>query len=80
MTRDRNNGISENDSASVSGKKPEFSDSTVDTKPLSSKTGKADTISKGKTTSFSQYTPEAWMISDKTDGELRQLNLAIVSF
>ncbi|KAL8530126.1 hypothetical protein ACS0TY_007273 [Phlomoides rotata] len=78
VTSDRSNGINENDSASASGKKLEFSDSSGDTKPLSSKIGKADIISKGKTASFSQYTPEAWMISDKADGELRQLNLAIV--
>lgn len=80
MTRGRSNGVNENDSASASGNKPETFDSCMKTVPLSSKTGKAEIISEGKTASFLQYNPETWMIPENVDDELSQLNLAIVSF
>ncbi|KAI3464213.1 hypothetical protein Pfo_020876 [Paulownia fortunei] len=78
VTRERHNGVNENDSASGSGNKPEVFDSSMSTQSLSSKTGKAEIITEGKTASISQYNPETWMIPNKVDAGLSQLNLAIV--
>ncbi|KAK6123162.1 hypothetical protein DH2020_043110 [Rehmannia glutinosa] len=76
VTRERHNGVNENDSASCSGKKPVSS--SAKTESSSSKTGKAEIIHNGKTASISEYNPETWMIPNKVDAGLSQLNLAIV--
>ncbi|KAK6148633.1 hypothetical protein DH2020_019545 [Rehmannia glutinosa] len=76
VTRERHNGVNENDSASCSGKKPVSS--SAKTESSSSKTGKAEILHNGKTATISQYNPETWMIPNKVDTGLSQLNLAIV--
>ncbi|KAL8057356.1 hypothetical protein ABFS82_04G180300 [Erythranthe guttata] len=77
VTRERRNGVSENDSASGSGNKSEVFDTRMKAETSSSKTRKEEIIDEGKT-STSQYNPEKWMIPDKLDAGLSQLNLAIV--
>lgn len=78
VTRERRNLVNEQDYAPTSGNKPEISGSNVSTEALSSKSGKAEITSERKTASVSEFTPETWMIPETVDGELSQLNLAIV--
>lgn len=78
VRRERSNGVNEQDYAPTSGNKPEISGSNVNTKALSSKSGKVEITSERKTASVSEFTPETWMIPATVDGELSQLNLAIV--
>lgn len=77
ITREKSNGVNENNYAPSRGNKPERSDNNVNTEALSSKTGKAELTTERKT-SVSEFTPETWMIPETVDGELTQLNLAIV--
>ncbi|KAG8388482.1 hypothetical protein BUALT_Bualt02G0130300 [Buddleja alternifolia] len=78
VTRERRSGVVENDLVSGSGTKPEVFDSSLNRESLSSKSRKAEIISERKTASTSQYNPETWMVPDKVDDALSQLNLAIV--
>ncbi|XP_020551797.1 HBS1-like protein isoform X6 [Sesamum indicum] len=78
VTRERHNGVEENDSTSGSGNKPETFNTRMDTESLPSKSGKARSIIERKTESISQYIPEKWMTPNNKDDGLSQLNLAIV--
>ncbi|KAH6755565.1 Translation elongation factor EF1A/initiation factor IF2gamma family protein [Perilla frutescens var. hirtella] len=78
VTRRRSNGVGEKNDTPSRGNKPEMSVSNVNTEALSSKTGKAEITRERKTASISEFTPETWMIPDTVEGELSQLNLAIV--
>lgn len=79
VTRERNNGVHEKEYIPSSGNKPKISYSNVNTEAMSSKTGKTEMTGERKTASVSEFTPETWMIPETLDGELSQLNLAIVS-
>lgn len=79
VTRERWNRVNENDFASSSGNKREVFHGSKKTESLSSKSGKEEIIEEGNA-SVSQYNPDKWMIPDKVDAGLSQLNLAIVSF
>lgn len=79
VTQERNNGVLEKNYVPSSGSKPQISHSNVNTEAKSSKTGKTEMTSERKTASVSEFTPETWMIPETLDGELSQLNLAIVS-
>ncbi|PIN10719.1 elongation factor 1 alpha [Handroanthus impetiginosus] len=70
--------VNEEDSALGSGNEPELFDSSMSSPTLSSRSGKTEITSEGKTASISQYNPDSWMIPNKEDDELTQLNLAIV--
>lgn len=80
VIRERIHGFNEQDYTPNSGNKPEISGSDVKTEALSFKSGKSEIASERKTASVSEFTPEKWMIPETVDGELRQLNLAIVSY
>lgn len=79
VTRQRGNGVNEKDYAPTSGSIPGMPHSNVNTEAMSSKTGKVEKTIERKTASISDFTPESWMIPETVDGELSQLNLAIVS-
>ncbi|KAG6423951.1 hypothetical protein SASPL_114359 [Salvia splendens] len=78
VTRQRGNGVNEKDYAPTSGSIPGMPHSNVNTEAMSSKTGKVEKTIERKTASISDFTPETWMIPETVDGELSQLNLAIV--
>ena len=79
VTRQRGNGVNEKDYAPTSGSIQGVPHSNVNTEAMSSKTGKVEQSIERKTASISDFTPETWMIPETVDGELSQLNLAIVS-
>ncbi|XP_057812347.1 uncharacterized protein LOC131026496 isoform X2 [Salvia miltiorrhiza] len=78
VTRERGNGVDEKDYGPTRGRKPGMSHSNVNTEAMSSKTGKAEMTIERNTASVSEFIPETWMIPETVDGELSQLNLAIV--
>ncbi|KAL6579712.1 hypothetical protein OROMI_007736 [Orobanche minor] len=78
VTVERHNKVHENDSASFSGKKSDVSGSSMNTESSSSKTVEAEIIHDEKVALVREYYPETWTIPNKVDGELCQLNLAIV--
>ncbi|KAG6420924.1 hypothetical protein SASPL_117469 [Salvia splendens] len=78
VTRQRGNGVNEKDYAPTSGSIPGMPHRNVNTEAMSSKTGKVEKTIERKTASISDFTPETWMIPETVDGELSQLNLAIV--
>ncbi|XP_047948278.1 HBS1-like protein isoform X1 [Salvia hispanica] len=78
VTRQRGNGVNEKDYAPTSGSIQGVPHSNVNTEAMSSKTGKVEQSIERKTASISDFTPETWMIPETVDGELSQLNLAIV--
>ncbi|CAA0843319.1 Translation elongation factor EF1A/initiation factor IF2gamma family protein [Striga hermonthica] len=76
--RERYYGVTENDSASCSEKKPEVFGGTLNSESSSFKATEKEITHDGKAAAVSEYTPEAWMIPSKVDVELSQLNVAIV--
>ncbi|KAL1563114.1 HBS1-like protein isoform X1 [Salvia divinorum] len=78
VTRQRGNRVNEKDYAPTSESIPGMSHSNVNTEAMSSKTGNVEKTIERKTASISDFTPETWMIPETVDGELSQLNLAIV--
>ncbi|GER54106.1 elongation factor 1-alpha [Striga asiatica] len=76
--RERYVGVTENDSASCSEKKPEVFGNTLNSESSSFKTTEEEITHDGKAAPVSEYIPEAWMIPSKVDVELSQLNVAIV--
>ncbi|KAL0385229.1 UNVERIFIED_CONTAM: HBS1-like protein [Sesamum radiatum] len=78
VTRERHNGVEENNSTSGIGNKPETFNTSMNTESLPSKSGKARSTIEGKATSISPYIPEKWMTPNNKEDGLSQLNLAIV--
>ncbi|KAL6542022.1 hypothetical protein OROGR_011508 [Orobanche gracilis] len=78
VTVERHNKVHENASASFSKKKSDVSGSSKISESSSSKTVEAEIIHDEKAELVREYYPETWTIPNKVDGELCQLNLAIV--
>ncbi|XP_073028323.1 uncharacterized protein [Primulina eburnea] len=78
VSKGRFSGVNKKQSASGSGNYPDNSFSSKNNGSLSSESRKTDTINEQNVASLPEYKPETWMIPDKVDDGLSQLNLAIV--